>query len=91
MQQPKTWTDVAQAARVGEMCQPAIPSPADPNLAVQIELMRDQLNQLSVEHISASVSGPGQRSNGQSQSRSPTHRWVRLKDNGEDVRYDRCR
>jgi len=56
MQQPKTWNELVQSARVGEMCVPVVPPP-DTNVAVQIELMRDQLNQLSIERRANTVSG----------------------------------
>jgi len=89
-QQPTSWTALVQAARVGEMCTPVTPTQSDPNVAVQIELMRDQLNQLAVEKRVALINGPS-RSNSQSQSHSSSERRVRF-DDGDGDRFDvRCR
>jgi len=44
--QPTTWNDLVQHARIGEMCSPVAP-PTDPTLAVKLEVIQDQLKQLT--------------------------------------------
>jgi len=46
--QPNTWTDLVQKARVGEMCVP-VAQPLDTTLAVKLEVIQDQLKQLTAE------------------------------------------
>ena len=88
MKQPTTWQELVTAARVGEMCAPAPVTQTDNSMAVQIELMRDQLNQLAVEKRVASINGPS-RSN--SQSRSSSERRVRFTDDDGGERFDQRR
>jgi len=77
MKQPTSWQELVDAARVGEMC--ATPAQTD-NMAVQIELMRDQLNQLAVEKHVAALNEPSR-----SQSRS-SERRVRFSDSDDRQR-----
>ena len=88
MKQPTNWQELVTAARVGEMCAPASATQTDNSVAVQIELMRDQLNQLAVEKRIASINGPS-RSN--SQSRSSSERRVRFTDDNGGERFDQRR
>ena len=46
--QPTTWTDFVYHAKVGEMCVP-VPSQTDSTQAVKLELIQDQLKQLTAE------------------------------------------
>jgi len=88
MQQPASWEALVEAARVGEMCSP-VATQSDPNVAMQIELMRDQLNQLAVEKRVTAIDGLN-RLNGKSQSRSSSERRVRF-NNDSDGEYERGR
>jgi len=86
MQQPSSWEALVEAARVGEMCSPVV-TQTDPNVALQIELMRDQLNQLAVDKRVAAIDGLN-RPNGP--SRSSSERRVRF-NNDSDGEYERGR
>jgi len=46
--QPNTWTDLVQQAKVGKMCIP-VAQPLDTTLAVKLEIIQDQLKQLTTE------------------------------------------
>ena len=46
--QPNTWTDLVKQAKVGEMCVPVV-QPLDTTLAVKLEVIQDQLKQLTAE------------------------------------------
>jgi len=53
--QPTTWNDLVQHARIGEMCLPVAP-PTDPTLAVKLEVIQDQLKQLTTTSKVSSTS-----------------------------------
>ena len=55
--QPTTWTDLLYHARVGEMSVP-VHSETDATLAVKLELIQDQLKQLTVEKIQPRAVSP---------------------------------
>ena len=55
--QPTTWNDLVQHARIGEMCSPVVP-PTDPTFAVKLEVIQDQLKQLTTASKERSTS-PG--------------------------------
>jgi len=46
--QPNTWTGLVQQAKVGEMCV-SVAQPLDTTLAVKLEVIQDQLKQLTAE------------------------------------------
>jgi len=46
--QPNNWTNLVQQAKVGEMCVPVL-QPSDDTLAVKLEVIQDQLKQLTDE------------------------------------------
>jgi len=46
--QPTTWTDLIHHAKVGEMCV-LVSQQLDPTLAVKLEVIQDQLKQLTEE------------------------------------------
>ena len=78
MQQPTTWEALVQAARVGEMCSPVV-TQSDPSLAMQVQLMRDQLNQLVSEKRVAMLDEFNRlRGQGQTYSRSSSEKRVRF-------------
>ena len=53
--QPNTWTDLVQQAKVGKMCIP-VAQPLDTTLAVKLEIIQDQLKQLTTEKAKPRVS-----------------------------------
>jgi len=93
-QQPQNWADLQKAARVGEMCTPETACPVvtttDPGLVVQIELMRDQLNQLSAgkQSINTVREDSGERPR---RDRSESERRVRFNENNRGNVDDRRR
>ena len=82
--QPTTWNDLVQHARIGEMCTPVAP-PTDPTLAFKLEVIQDQLKQLTTSNKERSKSPvcfagrQDSRSRGGSPRTSPVRR----------VRFDR--
>jgi len=76
--QPTTWTDLVQQAKVGEMCA----QPMDPTLSVKLEVIQDQLKQLTAEkekitqHLTSCFTGRSESRPG-SHSGSP-NRCVRF-------------
>jgi len=55
--QPNTWTDLVQQAKVGEMCVP-VAQPLDTTLAVKLEVILDQLKQLTAEKAKSRSGSP---------------------------------
>ena len=58
--QPTTWKDLLENAKVGEMCVP-VSTTSDTALSVQLELIQDQLEQLTNQkmgHSTAPVYSP---------------------------------
>ena len=87
--QPNTWKELADAAKVGEMCVPQTPS-NDSSVTVQLELIKNQLKHLSAQ--GSPVSAPLSRQEDRSR-RSPSPRRVRFNDWTDDqrMRYDDTR
>jgi len=84
--QPTTWNDLVQHARTGEMCSPVAPL-TDPTLAVKLEVIQDQLKQLTTtsknKECSMSPVCFAGRQDSRSRSGSPRTSSVRR------VRFDR--
>jgi len=78
---PATWKDLADAAKVGEMCVPETPAIGS-SVTVQLELIQDQLKELSAQRSpsSAPVGRPDDRP-----LRSPSPRRVRFDDRASEV------
>jgi len=87
--QPNIWKDLVDAAKVGEMCVPEAPS-NDSSVAVQLELIKDQLKHLSA--LGSPVSAPLSRQEDRPY-RSPSPRRVRFNDWTDDrrARYEATR
>ena len=79
---PVTWKDLVDAAKVREMCVPETPTTGS-SLNVQLELIQDQLKELTAQRSpsSASVGRCPERP-----QRSPSPRRVRFDDSANETR-----
>ena len=92
--QPTTWSDLVYHAKVGEMCVPVSP-PSNPTLAVKLEAIQDQLEQLRKVHTVSPVCFAGCsdscRESSRSDSRSGSLKRVHFESSADqgvqDYRY----
>jgi len=73
--QPNTWTDLVQQAKVGKMCIPVV-QPLNTTLAVKLEVIQDQLKQLTAEKAKPRSVSPV-CSAGRSDRRDSSQIWAR--------------
>jgi len=85
--QPTTWTDLVYHAKVGEMCVP-VPSQTDSTLAVKLELIQDQLKQLTAEKAQTRSTSPVIAAVDRP-LRSPSPRRVRFQNDRSEFAADR--
>jgi len=82
--QPTTWTDLVHHAKIGEMCVPVL-AQTDTTLFVKLEMIQDQLKQLSNEKTQPQRAISPIGANAGKRAGSPSLRRVRF-DDGWDRR-----